>query len=45
MYRFHDYSSLFSDFTDTLKVPEAVIEIKYYNPDDPNQPKPPTMTI
>jgi hypothetical protein len=33
------------DFTNTLKVPEAVIEIKYYNPDDPNQPKPPTMTI
>ena len=34
-----------TDFTDTLKVPEAVIEIKYYDPNDPNQPHPPNMPI
>lgn len=34
-----------ADFANTLKVPEAVIEIKYYDPNDPNQPKPNTMGI
>jgi len=34
-----------TDFTSTLKMPELVIEIVYYNPDDPNQPKPPNTSI
>ena len=34
-----------TDFTNTLKVPEAVIEIKYYDPNDSNQPHPPNMPI
>lgn len=34
-----------TDFANTLKVPESIIEIKYYDPNDPNQPKPTTMSV
>jgi hypothetical protein len=34
-----------TDFVNTLNVPESVIEVKYYDPNDPNQPKPPSMHI
>jgi len=33
------------DFVNNLKTPEAVIEIIYYDPNDPNQPHPPNMSI
>lgn len=32
-----------TDFTNALKMPELLIDIKYYDPNDPNQPKPNTM--
>jgi len=33
-----------SDFAAALKSPDLLIDIKYYDPNDPNQPKPSTMT-
>jgi hypothetical protein len=30
-----------TEFVSSLKVPEAVLEIKFYDPNDPNQPRPP----
>lgn len=29
-----------TDFVNALKMPELLIEIKYHDPSDPNQPKP-----
>jgi hypothetical protein len=34
-----------TDFANALKTPELLLDIKYYNQDDPNQPHPPNMTI
>jgi hypothetical protein len=34
-----------ADFGNSLKTPDALIEIKYYDPNDPNQPKPSTMEV
>lgn len=32
-----------TDFTSALKMPELLIDIKYYDPNDPNSEKPNTM--
>jgi hypothetical protein len=32
-------------FVNSLEVPQLLIEIKYYNPNDPDQPHPPDTPI
>ena len=33
-----------TDFVSALKFPDLLIEIKYYDPNNPDLPKPPTLT-